>query len=141
LVTPLDAGRAFANAVEQRDSLKNKIFNLSGGKECQVIYRDFISQSFKNFGLGSLNFPEHTFATKNFHCGYYADGDELEDIVIFRSETLADFYRHQINGVNPFIKLIGNVFKVMIKKALLSKSEPLAAIKEKDTALIERFFG
>jgi hypothetical protein len=74
LLRPVDAGNAFANSVENRCTLKNKIHNLSGGESCQVIYRDFLAESFKNHGLGTVNFPNYSFATKNFHCGYYADG-------------------------------------------------------------------
>ena len=141
LVTPLDAGKAFANAVDRRDALKNRIFNLSGGKKCQVIYRDFLSQSFENFGMEDASFPENSFAAHNFHCGYYADGDDLEKILKFRSETVNDLYEQQANSVNPIIKSITYALRHLIKRSLLLKSEPLAAIKEHDTELITRFFG
>ena len=141
LVTPLDTGKAFANSVNNRDVLKNRIFNLSGGEKCQVIYRDFLAKSFENFGLVNADFPKNSFATHNFHCGYYADGDELEAILRFRSETVDHLYVQQANSVNPVIRSITYALRSIIKRTLLSKSEPLAAIKENDKELMTRFFG
>ena len=65
-ITPEDAGKAFARAVEHQDDLRGQIFNLSGGAACQVIYRDFLTESFINAGLGRPGFPENSFATRNF---------------------------------------------------------------------------
>jgi nucleoside-diphosphate-sugar epimerase len=141
LVVPADAGRALVNAITHKTQLNGRIFNLSGGKDCTIIYRDLLIRSFKNTGLGQFNLPENSFATGNFHCGYYADGDDLEDILHFRQETLADFFRHQKNGVKLLTKIITTIFRGPIKKSLLLKSEPLAALRNNDKEMINRFFG
>ena len=141
LITPEDVGQAFANAVKSKQQLNGRIFNLSGGESCQIIYRDLLAQAFKNAGLGQLNFPEHSFALQNFHCAYYADGDELEDILHFRQDTMDDFFRMQKEAISPITKILAYVFKKVIKQGLLAKSEPLDAYKTRDKEMLDRFFG
>jgi len=141
LVTPNDVGRAFANAPLKKAALAGKIFNLSGGITCQVIYEEFICQAFKNSGLGKLDFPQNAFATRNFHCGYYADGDDLENILHFRKDSLHNFYKLQQSAIPAYKKTLVSLFRKPIKMALVAKSEPLQAIRNKNIALINRFFG
>ncbi|HLV42388.1 MAG TPA: NAD(P)-dependent oxidoreductase, partial [Brumimicrobium sp.] len=93
ITTPKNTGRAFANAVNHKAELSKRIFNLGGGEECRISYREFLTRSFKVFGLGKLNFPENSFANHNFHCGYYADGDDLENILHFRKDTITSYFK------------------------------------------------
>jgi len=58
--------------------LNKKIFNLFWREKCRISYCDFLSHSFEIYGLGNPDFKENSFARKNFHCGYYADGDILK---------------------------------------------------------------
>jgi nucleoside-diphosphate-sugar epimerase len=59
IATPPDAGRAFVHALNHLDKLNKKIFNLAGGENCRIIYRDFLSRSFDLFGLGKLDFKDN----------------------------------------------------------------------------------
>ncbi len=140
IATPEDTGRAFMNAINHMQELDHSIFNLGGGNTCRIIYRDFLSESFKISGLGELDFPEYSFAEKNFHCGYYDDGDKLEEIIKFRKESMDSYFSTLKKETNFFKKLITMLFKKQIKKMLLSKSEPYEAKLENNTALINRFF-
>jgi len=140
LITPEDAGRALACAIAHKQQLVGRIFNLSGGEKCQIIYRDLLSKAFANAGLGKLNFPEHSFAQHNFHCAYYADGDQLEEILNFRKDTIDDFFRMQREAIAPITKVLASLLRVFIKKALLAKSEPLEAYKTRVKKMMERFF-
>ncbi|GET45058.1 NAD-dependent epimerase/dehydratase family protein [Capnocytophaga felis] len=141
IATPSDTARAFVNGLEHQAELNTKIFNLGGGSQCRTTYEDFLQKSFNIFGLGNLNFPDKAFAEKNFHCGYYVDGDDLENIVKFRRDDLDDYFKMVANKVNPFIKFLTKVFKSIIKKQLLRKSEPYEAFKEANQKLIKRFFN
>lgn len=93
ICTPRDTARAFVNAISKESQLKNKIFNLGGGEKSRTIYKTFLERSFKIAGLGHFDFPENTFAHKNFHCGYMQDGDELENILHFRQDTLETYFK------------------------------------------------
>lgn len=136
-----DTGRAFVNAIEKTRFLRRRIFNLGGGAENRIIYKDFLQRSFTIFGLGKLDFPKHSFADINFHCGYYADGDELENILHFRRDTLETYFAKVEKNVSGIQRFFTSIFKGIIKKRLFKESEPYMAIKNNNVGLIKRFFG
>ncbi len=141
IATPRDTARAFVNGIEKQDALTKKIFNLGGGETCRIIYEGFLERSFAIFGLGKLNFPEHSFADKNFHCGYYEDGDDLEEIVHFRQDTLEDYFKMEADKVAFGRKFATTLFQKPIKWFLLQKSEPYQAYKDKDAKQMKFYFN
>lgn len=141
ICTAEDTGRAFANAIFHQQEIKGKIFNLGGGENCRIFYKDFLEKNFKMYGLGKLNFPENSFATKNFHCAYYEDGDDLEKILHFRKDDIKSFFEKIEKKINPFTKFLTGICCPIIKIILASKSEPNIAKKKKQKDLEMRFFG
>ena len=139
IASPEDTARAFVNAIDKQAELSKKTFNLGGGESCRIIYDEFLSRSFKIFGLGKLNFPPKTFAEKNFHCGFYEDGYVLDNILNFRKDTMAGYFENQKSSVSPFKKIIVSIFHKPIKKYLQRQSEPLAAFVKQDTKLIQHY--
>lgn len=131
ITTDKDTARAFFHAVEKQEALRNRIFNLGGGESCRVNYQDFLARSFEISGLKGMEFPEKAFAEKNFHCGYYADGDELENILNFRQDTMETFYNMLEAGTSPVKKFFTSLFKGSARKHLLSLSEPWEAYQKK----------
>ena len=140
ICTPSDTARAFVNGIEKQSELENKIFNLGGGEKCRTTYYDFLSKNFELNGLGKVDFPKKAFADKNFHCGYYEDGNDLEKITNFRKHTLSDYYKMNEQSIPIIQKLFASILKKIIKYFILKQSEPLKAYKEKDEELIKRFF-
>jgi len=140
IATPGDTGRAFVNAIGCTDELAGKIFNLSGGEKCRITYNEFLSRAFQIFGLGKLDFRENSFAGRNFHCGYYADGDILNNIIDFRRETIDDYFITLRKNVSMFQKIPTIVFRRIIKQNLQKKSEPLAAIQTNNKKDIDHYF-
>lgn len=141
IATPTDTARAFVHAIDKQDQLSKKIFNLGGGEECRMLYDDFLSRSFKIFGLGRFDFPAKAFAEKNFHCGYYEDGDDLESIVNFRRDTLASYFEKEKSKVSPIVKMFTCMFQRPIKKFLQKKSEPLIAHATQDKNMMNHYFA
>lgn len=141
IATPRDTARAFVNAIENQTPLSKQIFNLGGGENCRMTYSAFLERSFEVFGLGKLDFPPHSFAEKNFHCGYYADGDVLENILHFRRDTIDDYFKMEEEKVSPFKKTAASILKKPIKWYLLKQSEPLAAYKDKNEPLMQHYFN
>ncbi|WP_310994034.1 NAD-dependent epimerase/dehydratase family protein [Aequorivita marina] len=141
IATPQDTARAFVNALKKREQLSKRIFNLGGGADCRISYEKFLERSFGIYGLGNLSFPEKAFAEKNFHCGFYKDGDELERIVHFRKHSLEDYFRMEREKVSGLEKFGASLFKKPIKYYLLKQSEPLNAHKENDAEMKKQFFG
>lgn len=141
ITTDKDTARAFFHAIDKQKELRNRIFNLGGGEPCRVNFKDFLDRSFSISGLNGIEFPEKAFAEKNFHCGYYADGDDLENILNFRQDTMESFYDLLEAETSPVKKFLASLFKKSAKKHLLSLSEPYQAFQENDREGIERYFG
>jgi nucleoside-diphosphate-sugar epimerase len=138
---PSDAGYALVEAIEN-DTINNRTFNLGGGERCRILARDFIRQVFPIWGLDSDLLPESAFALKNFHSGYYIDGDELNHILKFRRYSLQDYIQSLRDKVLPIERyLIKAIPKPIVRNWLLSMSEPLKAIRENNELLIKRFYG
>jgi nucleoside-diphosphate-sugar epimerase len=140
IATPGDTGRAFVNALNHLPELNGNIYNLSGGENCRITYSDFLKRSFEIFGLGRLNFSENTFAGRNFHCGYYADGDILNDLLDFRRDTIDDYFKGIEKSVPPLRKFLTIPFRSLIKKNLQKRSEPFTAVKAGNEEDIKHFF-
>ena len=140
IATPKDTARAFVNAIDKRVLLSKKIFNLGGGVQMRLTYEALLSRSFDVFGLGPLDFPEYSFAKKNFHCGYYIDGDDLEQIVSFREDNLESYFDNMRRSFSPAKRFMASLLKKMIKRRLLKQSEPLKAMVKNDEVQIAHFF-
>ena len=141
IATPEDTARAFLNAINKRSLLIGKTFNLSGGMACRTTYKEFLNRSFKLFGLGKLNFPANAFAKRNFHCGYYKDGDDLEDLLHFRNDTLETYFKKVKYSIHGIQKFFTQLFRPAIKRGLLQQSDPRNALRKKNISLVQRFFG
>lgn len=140
IATPADTARAFVNGIEKRPALSGRIFNLGGGKSCQTSYADYLEKSFEFYGLGKLDFPAKSFADKNFHCGFYVDGNDLENIVHFRQDSLATHYEFEASKVSSIKKIAASLLKKPIKQYLLRQSEPLHALKTNNLQEINHYF-
>jgi nucleoside-diphosphate-sugar epimerase len=141
IATPEDTGRAFVHAIDNKEAILKRIYNLGGGKNCRSTYEDFLSRSYDLFGLGKLDFPNKAFAEKNFHCGFYADGDDLENILLFRRDNLDDYFKIVEQSVPVGRKFITSLFKKQIKQGFLKQSEPYQAFLTKDLKMMKRYFG
>jgi len=139
--TTRDTAFALVQAIEKKAFLLNKTFNLSGGDKCRILYKDFLISAFKLSNLGAFNLPKLAFATKNFHCGFYADSNILNNILHFQRDTVNDYFTLYKSSISKLQLFFTSLFKKTIKNQLIKKSEPLLAIKHKDLLLQKHFFG
>jgi nucleoside-diphosphate-sugar epimerase len=136
-----DTGYALVQAIE-KDSILGRIFNLGGGERCTTSARDFLHKMLPLWGLDLNILPEYAFATRNFHSGFYTDGDLLNDILHFRRKTLQDYLDAARERVSPLQKfLVRSIPTPIVRDWLLKMSEPLKAIKDGNENLIARFYG
>jgi nucleoside-diphosphate-sugar epimerase len=140
IATARDTGYALVEALYHQDELRGKIFNLSGGAECQTSYREFLSNVFRIKGLKEVNFPKRAFAEKNFHCGYFTDSQILNSILHFQRDSLKDFYEVLDNKGKGSTRRIISAFNRLIKRYLAGKSEPLQALRKGNKTHIHRFY-
>lgn len=140
ICTPRDTARAFVHTLEHLDEVEGEIFNLGGGPECTTTYGEFLATNMEIYGLAPLDFPAHAFAQKNFHCGYYEDGEALEEILHFRRDTLDDYYA-MVRAKTPKLQqLATKAISKIVKSYLLSKSEPYKAWVEQDEEAMKLYF-
>jgi nucleoside-diphosphate-sugar epimerase len=140
IATVEDTARALINAVEAREQLKGRIFNLGGGPSCRISYREFLERNFEIYGLGKMDFPEEAFARKNFHCGIYADGDKLNDILHFQQDSIEDYEERLRKNISKAQYWTTRALAPLIKRKILKKSEPLKALQSNNAELSGRFF-
>lgn len=138
--TTPDTATAFVNALFKQRKLDGKIFNLGGGKFCRTTYREFLIHMFQIYGLKFSYLKEFYFAEKNFHCGYFLDGDILENIIHFRYDTLESYYARVEAETKKSTRFFSKLLSKPILFFLTRKSEPLQAQKKRNTFLINRFF-
>lgn len=140
IATTIDTATAFVNALFKQKELDDKTFNLGGGEACRTTYREFLIHMFRIYGLEFAYLKEFYFAEKNFHCGYFLDGDKLEDILHFRYDTLESYYARVTMETKKITRFFSKILSKPILFFLKRKSEPLQAQKKNNTFLIHRFF-
>jgi nucleoside-diphosphate-sugar epimerase len=140
IATPEDTARAFVLAIGYRSVISKKIFNLGGGIKCRTTYTELLSHMFEIFGLGKPDFPDKAFAEKNFHCGYFEDGDELDNILHFRKDSMESYYEKEKLKIPLWRKWPTFILKNQIKNQLLKKSEPYKAYLTNDKTEIQHYF-
>jgi len=141
ICTTRDCGRALVSALDQQPELEKRIFNLGGGETCRGKFSEFLSRAFAIGGMGELDFPKGAFATANFHCGYYMDGDELEYILEFRKDTKEDYFEMMTDAIPNWQKTAASMLGPVIKWTMLQTSDPWKAKKRNDPSGMKRYFN
>ena len=115
-----DAGRAFA-AAAMAPGIEGRILDIGGGASCRTSFRAYLDRMFRLFGLGDSRFlGDHLFARGDFHCGWYADSDEAEELLGFRSRTLEDYYdevRWETRFLRPAARLAAPAVRAWLSAA------------------------
>lgn len=107
LLSSEDAGYAFVCAIDFKNKVNKKVFNVSGGEKFRTKYSDYLVHIFKTYGLSFRFLSAYLFAEKNYYGAYYEDGDKLEEILHFRSKNLDVYYetlnkyKYKIDRVIP----------------------------------------
>lgn len=92
LLSAEDAGYAFVCAIDFKNKVNKKVFNVAGGEKFRTKYSDYLIHIFKTYGISLKFLSAYLFAEKNYYGGYYEDGDILDDILHFRSKNLDVYY-------------------------------------------------
>jgi len=125
-----DLGLALVNAIDSKE-IWNKTFNIGGGKQCQIIYKDNISDMFELMGFGRDFMPEEAFSKHDSHCGFFDEEEmsSLNRILKFQNRTIEDFYKEVKKWIGVkryFVPLV----KPILRWYLLRKSEFYQKFKE-----------
>ena len=121
-----DVGLALVNAIECKEVL-GEIFNLAGGNQCRITYREYLNDMMEIFGLGKNFLPEEAFAKKGFHCGF-VNTNKSQNLLKYQKHTLEDYYREVKRRIGPK-KYFMPAIKWIIRLNLLKRSEPYRRYK------------
>jgi hypothetical protein len=78
--------------VPRESDFWGRVYNMAGGPACRFSALDYTRAMFDIAGVGDYRalFERRWFATRNFHCGWFADSDVLERYLHFwRDDTAA----------------------------------------------------
>lgn len=123
LISSYDVGYAFVASLDKQKELNKKIFNLSGGEKCQVVYRDYLIKILNTYGLSIRYILTFFLVDKNFYGAYYEDSDKLNDILHFRKETLLSYYNKLEEDYCGVRRLLPKLFAKPVIWILNSKKD------------------
>jgi nucleoside-diphosphate-sugar epimerase len=109
-----DCGKALVNAIERED-IWGKIYNLGGGKECQIYYREFLDKMLPLMGVKRL--PDEAFGNEPFHCCFY-DTKALNEKLQFQKHTLEDLFQEMANNAKGK-RMLAKIFRPFVRPLLL----------------------
>ena len=115
-----DVGLALVNSIEC-DGVWGETFNLAGGEQCRITYREYLNDMMEIFGLGRNFLPEEGFAEKDFHCGFM-NTNKSQNLLKYQKHTLEDYYTEVKSKIGPKRHFMPAI-KWMIRLNLLKKSE------------------
>ncbi len=115
-----DVGLALINAIECNE-VWGETFNLAGGKQCRITYREYLNDMMEIFGLGRNFLPEEGFTEKDFHCGFM-NTNKSQNFLKYQKHTLEDYYRDVKKRIGPR-KHFMPAIKWIIRLNLLKRSE------------------
>jgi len=122
IISNINAGEAFAKAVDHLKELEGQVFNLCGGEQCRTSYYEFLENMFRIYGLNVKYINKNAFAIDNFHCGYYVDGYKINKILQFENDSLETYYERLEKETPKFKKFFTKIFSRPIIYFLQRKS-------------------
>ena len=148
-----ESGLLMANIVREDlkgnlnyDNFWRKVFNLGSNHLNRISGYQTLEGGFKLIG-GSTSFffdPSYN-ASRNFHGGFYYDGDKLEKLFKYQNGTI-DEYWLKIKKKYPYFGLAKIIPKGLIKRFAIMRlfkdnNSPMYWYKHKDIPRLTAFFG
>ena len=151
--TAEDSARLIANIIREditghlnHDNFWGKIFNLGSGEENRISGYETVQGGFSLFGGKVKDFYNpNECCLRNFHCGYFADGEKLNELFHYRQDNINDYWA-KILKAHPSMKMAKFVPKKLIRKFSLEKTmkdsnAPQYWYAHNDIARLTAFFG
>ncbi|HUT82316.1 MAG TPA: NAD(P)-dependent oxidoreductase [Candidatus Bathyarchaeia archaeon] len=128
-----DTGLALANTVDNKD-MWNNIYNLGGGKSCQLYYREFLEKMLPLMGVGML--PEEAFSKEPFHCCFY-DTTDLQKKLKFQEHDMKSLLDDMVANTKA-ARVFAKIFKPIVRPFLLMLSPYYAKNKRMNRKLAKQ---
>jgi len=144
LITREDAGYGLVQTLEAPDEFWGRVYNMSGGPSCRVVFAEYLARMMRIFGLGDITKITHLnwFAKRNFHCCWYEDSYILNQYLDHWRHSLEDHYRDVEEAAPWYLKLGGRITLPFLVKGYMKRlADPLRWIQDNDEEKIKAFFG
>ena len=151
--TAEDSARLLANIIREdlkgnlnHDNFWGKIFNLGSGEENRITGYETVQGGFSILGGDAKDFYNpNECCIRNFHCGYFADGEKLNHLFHYRQDKIEEYWP-KILKAHPVLKASKFVPKKLIRKFSLEKTmkdsnAPQYWYAHNDVPRITAFFG
>ena len=151
--TAEDSARLLANIIREdikgnlnHENFWGKIFNLGSGEENRITGYETVQGGFSLFGGDVKDFYNpNDCCVRNFHCGFFADGEKLNNMFHYRKDKISEYWP-KILKAHPILKASKFVPKSLIRKFSLEKTmkdsnAPQYWYAHNDEARIIAFFG
>ena len=148
-----DTARLFASIIREDmlghlnyDNFWRQVFNLGGGEASRVTSFDVLECGFKLFGKDTKKIYEpHFDVTRNFHGGFFVDGDDLDDLFHYRQDTFREYW-DKVLKAHPILKCAKIVPSKLMKKFAIERifkdsNSPAYWYKHNDEPRLIAFFG
>ncbi len=151
-VTAHDSGVLIRNIVQKfadgtmPDKFWKRCYNIAGGASNRNYGVNSFDDGFRIIGGKTTDyFRPGDNATRNFHGVWYLDGDELNDMFEFQSQTTSDYWQ-EVFRAHPVFKLGRAVPKrvigyFMFRRLYKDKNAPHYWAKHRDEARLTAYFG
>jgi len=119
-ITVNDAASAFVKGIDKKALLNKKTFNVTGGKEYRIKYRDFLIKVLKIHGISARFVATQILVDKNFYSHYYVDSDSLNKKLNFQNGSIEEYLinlKKETNKILRFIPRIMAIPVILIVKA------------------------
>ncbi len=91
VTTNIDAASAFVKCIDKLNAVNKKIFNVGMGENGRIPSKKVLKNILKNYGISVNYVLSRTFLDKNYTSPILLDSDELDNIINYRIDTLANY--------------------------------------------------
>jgi len=143
-ITGEDAGYGLVQTLECPDDFYGRVYNMSGGPSCRIVFSDYLDRFFHLLGMGDFGkiVPRNWLATRNFHCSWYMDSWILNKYLGHWRQSDDDQVK-QVEQTMPAIlkKAAGIAPPFAVRLYLKRMAETLKWIENDDKEKVCAFFG
>ena len=149
--TANDSGRLIKRIVEydtegKIDGFWKKMYNIGGLEKQRVTGFDTFNDGFKIIGGSSEKFMKpHWSATRNFHCMWFYDSRDLDNIFHYVQDSFSGYWddilkAHPIYAAGKIVppKLLS---KIVIQRLLTDHNAPMYWINSGNVPKVQAYFG
>lgn len=144
MITADDAGYGLVQCLDCPEDFFRRVYNMSGGPSCRLIYSRLLARTWADLGLGDYrkSMARNWFALRNFHCCWYGDSHVLNDYLGHWRHSLDD-YHQQVNDAFPGLLKLGCKIapSPVVKLVLRTMADPVKWIRGGREELVKAFFG